>query len=139
MDPIAETIAAPKPPANDRSRPVRAAFAVIGTIALAFGLVGLVLPVLPTTPFLLLAAACYARASTRMYEWLLGQPALGSIVRRWRDTRSMAPGVKTRAILVVVVTFTASILLVEALPVRVILVITGVVVAGLLSRIPTTA
>ena len=48
-------------PAEDRSRPIRLAFAIVGTVALAIGLLGIVVPVLPTTPFLLLAAACYAR------------------------------------------------------------------------------
>lgn len=113
--------------------------AVVGTISLAIGVLGIVVPVLPTTPFLLLAAACYARASARMYGWLLGQPALGPIITRWRQTGSMAPGVKTRAIVIVVVTFTASVLLVDSLAVRAILVITGVVVTGFLTRIPTSA
>jgi hypothetical protein len=139
VEPAAESIAAPEPPTTDRSRPIRLALAAVGTISLAIGVVGIVLPVLPTTPFLLLAAACYARASTRMYRWLLGQPALGPIITRWRATGSMAPGVKSRAVLIVVVTFAASVLLVDALAIRVILVITGVIVTVFLARIPTTA
>jgi hypothetical protein len=80
------------------SRPAQVTFAVIGTISLAIGVVGIVVPVLPTTPFLLLAAACYARASTRLYGWLLGQPGLGPIIVEWRRSRSLAPGVKARAV-----------------------------------------
>ena len=122
----------------DRSRPVRLVLAVVGTVSLAIGVLGVVLPVLPTTPFLLLAAACYARASTRMYGWLLGQPALGSIIVRWRETRSMAPGVKTRAIVMVLVTFGLSIWLVDALALRLMLGAIGMTVMIFLSRIPTT-
>jgi uncharacterized membrane protein YbaN (DUF454 family) len=112
-------------------------FGIVGTIALALGLLGIVVPVLPTTPFLLLAAACYARASSRLYAWLLGQPTLGPIILRWRETGSMAPGVKTRAIIVVVATFGLSILVVDGVAARVLLGLTGVIVAVSLSRIPT--
>ncbi len=121
------------------SLPVRAVCAVVGTVALAFGLVGIVLPILPTTPFLLLAAACYARASTRLYGWLLGQPALGPIIAEWRRSRSLPPGVKGRALVVVVITFGVSILLVDQLVLRVGLAMTALVLLAFLSRIPTRA
>jgi uncharacterized membrane protein YbaN (DUF454 family) len=138
VEPVADTISAPEPPFADGSRPVRVVLAVVGTVALVLGVLGIVIPILPTTPFLLLAAACYARASTRMYGWLLGQATLGPIISRWRERRSMAPGVKRRALVLVVVTFAVSILLVDALAVRVILAVTGSIVTMFLARIPTT-
>jgi len=120
------------------SLPVRGIFAVIGTISLAFGVLGIFVPVLPTTPFVLLAAACYARASPRLYGWLLGQPALGPIVTDWRRSRSLPPGVRVRALVLVVLTFAASIVLVDELLVRAALVVTGAVLILFLARIPTS-
>jgi uncharacterized membrane protein YbaN (DUF454 family) len=139
VEPPADPTLTPDQPAAapDRSRPLRIAFAVIGTIALAIGVLGIVLPILPTTPFLLLAAACYARASTRLYGWLLGQSALGPIIARWRESGSLAPGVKVRAIVIVVVTFSVSILLVDALLVRALLLVTAAIVTVFLARLPT--
>ncbi len=112
-------------------------FAVIGTVALAIGVLGIVLPILPTTPFLLLAAACYARASTRLYGWLLGQSALGPVITRWRATGSLAPGVKARAIVIVLVTFAVSIILVDGLLVRALLVVIAAILTVFLARLPT--
>ncbi len=112
---------------------------MLGTIFLALALVGIVVPILPTTPFLLLAAACYARASTRLYAWLLGQPTLGPIIERWRRSGSMAPGIKRRALIVVIVTFAVSIALVGDLPVRAGLAAFGAVLLLFLARIPTEA
>lgn len=111
----------------------------MGTVALGLGLVGLVVPILPTTPFLLLAAACYARASERLYTWLIGQRALGPIITEWRRSRSLPPGVKTRALVVVVVTFGVSIVLVEAWPIRLVLLVTAAILLAFLARIPTRA
>ena len=124
------------PPEPAGSRLVRTAAAVIGTISLAVGVVGLVVPLLPTTPFLLLAAACYARASTRLYGWLLGQPTLGPIVTTWCRSRSLPPGVKTRAVVAVGLTFAVSIVLVDQALVRAGLAALGVIVAAVLLRIP---
>ena len=117
--------------------PLRAALVAVGSTSLALGVVGIVVPVLPTTPFLLLAAACYARASDRMYAWLIGQPSLGPIIVEWRRSRSLPPGVRTRAILVVVLSFSASIVLVDSLAVRVALAATALILIAFLSRIPT--
>ena len=115
----------------------RAVLLVVGTASLALGVIGIFLPVLPTTPFLLVTAACYARASTRLYNWLLGQRSLGPIIVEWRRSRSLPPGVKTRALVVVAITFTLSVILIDALAVRLILVATGVILAAFLYRIPT--
>lgn len=121
------------------SRPVRAILVLVGTIALGLGVVGVVVPVLPTTPFLLLAAACYARASTRLYEWLLGQPSFGPIIAEWRRSRSLPPGVKTRALVLVVLTFSISIVVVDAPLLRVILAVTGLILAVFLYRIASAS
>jgi uncharacterized membrane protein YbaN (DUF454 family) len=62
----------------------RLLWAVTGAASLLTGLVGVVVPLLPTTPFVLLAAFCFARGSERCERWLLAHPWLGPIVRDWR-------------------------------------------------------
>ena len=62
---------------------------VIGSIALALGIIGIFLPLLPTTPFLLLAAALYFRSSPRQYEWLLSQKHLGPYIRNFREHKAI--------------------------------------------------
>jgi uncharacterized protein len=121
------------------SAPKRAALIVVGSISLALGVIGIVLPVLPTTPFLLVTAACYARSSTRLYRWLLGQPSLGPIIAEWRASRSLPPGVKTRALVVVALTFAVSILLLDTILVQAALVVVGLVLALFLYRLPTSS
>lgn len=139
--------AEPAPPSNTpvgaevsakASLPVRGIFAAIGTISLAFGVIGIFVPVLPTTPFVLLAAACYARASPRLYGWLLGQPALGPIITDWRRSRSLPPGVKRRALVLVALTFAVSIAFADEPLVRAALMVSGAVLILFLSRIPTS-
>src|SRR4030042_6734093 len=69
---------------------VRAALLVLGTLFLATGTVGIFLPLLPTTPFFLLAAACYARSSKRFYHWLLYNRLFGSYIRNYRQGKGTA-------------------------------------------------
>lgn len=61
----------------------------LGAIALVAGIIGIFLPLLPTTPFVLLAAFCFTRGSPRCEAWLLGHPRLGPIVNDWRARRAM--------------------------------------------------
>jgi len=75
----------------------------LGLLFVALGGLGLVLPVMPTTPFLLLAAACFARSSPRFHDWLLNIRVFGSLIRNWQETRSIPKKTKLLAIITIVV------------------------------------
>jgi len=60
-----------------------------GTVSLTLGVIGVFLPLVPTTPFLLLAAFLYSRSSERFYRWLIGHRWLGGYICRYREGRSM--------------------------------------------------
>jgi uncharacterized membrane protein YbaN (DUF454 family) len=70
-------------------RPWRLLWLAAGFLALGLGLVGVVTPLLPTVPFVLLAAACFARGSARWEAWLLDHPRWGPMVLDWRANRSV--------------------------------------------------
>lgn len=93
---------------------VRALWATGGAVALAFGVVGVVTPLLPTVPFLLLAAFCFARSSGRLHHWLLTHPKLGQPIRDWQQSGAISLKAKWLATLSIGVTFAVSVLL--ALP-----------------------
>lgn len=75
----------------------RPLFLACGLACLALAIVGLFLPLLPTTPFLLLAAACFSRSSRRLHDWLLRQPTFGPILRDWEQHRAIRLRVKWTA------------------------------------------
>lgn len=77
---------------------------VVGFICLGLGSVGIVLPILPTTPFLLAAAACFCKSSTRMYNWLLGNKWFGEYIRNYKEGRGLAMKTKITALTVLWVT-----------------------------------
>jgi uncharacterized membrane protein YbaN (DUF454 family) len=60
-----------------------------GTLSTGLGIIGIFVPILPTTPFLLLAAACYMRSSERFYQWLIKNRIFGSYVRNYIEGRGM--------------------------------------------------
>ncbi len=70
---------------ESRHSAVRYALLTIGWLSVVLGVIGIFVPVLPTTPFLLLAAACFARSSERFYHWLVGHPKLGPWIRDYLD------------------------------------------------------
>src|SRR4030043_203638 len=68
----------------------RRLFVIAGSITLGIGVVGIIVPVLPTTPFLLLAAICYMRGSQQLYNALLCNRFIGSYVRNYLEGRGMS-------------------------------------------------
>ncbi|HET9042934.1 MAG TPA: YbaN family protein [Burkholderiales bacterium] len=120
------------------SRAVRVALVLAGTGFVGLGILGAFLPVLPTTPFMLLAAACYARASTRFYNGLLNNRAFGPTIREWRRYRSIPYRTKWTAIGLMAVTLTASIVFAVEDPwLRAALAAFGVLLAVWMARIPS--
>lgn len=72
-----------------KSRVLRSVLFACGCLSVALGVIGIFLPVLPTTPFLLLAAACFARSSKRFYLWLVQHPRLGPWIRDYLDGQGL--------------------------------------------------
>lgn len=79
-------------------RMMRYVFLVLGIGFVALGFIGAFLPVLPTTPFLILAAACFARSSPRLENWLLQHPRFGSLLRGWRERGAIPVKAKLMAL-----------------------------------------
>ena len=77
---------------------MRGLWLTAGMLFLGLGLLGVLLPVLPTTPFLLLAAACFARSSPRLHGWLLGHPLFGPPIRNWEENGAISAKAKRLAV-----------------------------------------
>ncbi len=70
----------------------------MGVIALGLGLVGIVVPLIPTTPFLLLAAACFTRSSDRLYQWLIRHRWFGSYIKNYQEHRAITRRARVMAL-----------------------------------------
>lgn len=73
------------PPVKPLKSTKRTIYFVLGWIFLTLGVIGIFLPLLPTTPFLLLTAFCFSRSSVRWHRWLLAQPHIGPLILDWEQ------------------------------------------------------
>ncbi|HMM47660.1 MAG TPA: YbaN family protein [Thiobacillaceae bacterium] len=118
--------------------PVRLLFAGLGTLFLALGAIGVFLPLLPTTPFLLLAAACFARASRRISRLLLAHPHFGPLIHEWGEHRSIPYRAKRRALALIALSFAVSIVFfVPGWPAKVIMGMGGLILMAWIAHIPS--
>jgi uncharacterized membrane protein YbaN (DUF454 family) len=110
----------------------------LGVLAMAVGLVGVVVPLLPTTPFLLLAAACFVRSSDTMYGWLTTNRLFGGFIRDYREQRGVSVRAKITALVLLwgVIGYTA-LMVVDLIWVRVLLAVIAVAVTVHLLRMKT--
>lgn len=121
-----------------RSCLLRGLLWIAGSLSLVLGLIGIVLPGLPTTPFILLAAACYARASPRLHAWLLNHRWFGTMLRDWERDRSLTRRTKTVAVLSMTLMVALSAWGFQGRPVlQAVLLAAGVIGAWVVIRIPT--
>lgn len=109
---------------------------IAGWLAFILACLGVVLPLLPTTPFLLLAAWCFARSSPRFHHWLLYRSWFGGYLRHWQQHRALPRGAKTKAIVVIVITFAASLWLVDLWWVRLLLLTILMALLIMMWRLP---
>ncbi|MCW1876071.1 DUF454 family protein [Erwinia sp. INIA-01] len=109
---------------------------ILGWLAMVLATLGAVLPLLPTTPFLLLAAWCFARSSPRFHHWLLYRSVFGRYLRHWQQHRAMPPGAKSRAIVFILLTFAFSLWMVKILWVRLMLLAILCCLLVFMARLP---
>ena len=103
---------------------MRLLLVIAGTVFLGLGIIGIFVPVLPTTPFLLLAAACYARSSQRLYGWLLNNRWFGKYISNYLQGRGIPLRIKISATCVLWLTIGVSVVFVtDLLIIRIALVI----------------
>lgn len=83
----------------------------LGLFSIGAALLGVLLPLLPTVPFLLLAAFCFARSSERLHSWILEHPRFGPIINDWNTYGAIHPSAKRFATVSIVAVFTLSLIL----------------------------
>jgi uncharacterized membrane protein YbaN (DUF454 family) len=111
---------------------------IAGTLALAIGILGIVIPILPTTPFLLLAAACYIRSSQRFHNWLLNNRLLGVYIKNYIEGKGMSRRAKVFTVTLLWITIGLSIwFAAQSVVIRIILILVAAGVTTHIIRIKT--
>lgn len=90
---------------------MRSLWLMLGGAALTLGVIGIALPLLPTVPFMLLAAFCFSKSSPRLHDWLTQHALFGPPIAAWRDSRAISTKAKCWATVSVATAFSISIVL----------------------------
>jgi uncharacterized protein len=110
---------------------------IIGVIAVFLAILGIFLPLLPTTPFLLLASACFVRGSERMHRWLRHHPLFGEYLRNFEDKRALPLRAKVVTLVLLWVSMSYSISIVKPLLLRIMLLAIAIGVTVMILRMKT--
>ena len=115
---------------------MRTTYLVIGHASMAIGFIGIFVPLLPTTPFVLLAAMCYSRGSDRFHTWIQEHPKFGPMIHSWREHRAIGLRAKITATLMVIVSIGYSVYRLDA-PWNVVALLIGAAVLTFILSRPT--
>ena len=115
----------------------KAVLVAAGSVCLALAVLGVFLPLLPTTPFLLLASACYVRSSERLHGWLLGNRVLGPYIKNFRERRGMPLRAKVTTVALLWLPLLYSVYRLELLWLEALLLLVGLTWSVLILRMKT--
>ncbi|MCW3174162.1 YbaN family protein [Shewanella subflava] len=101
----------------------RGLYLVVGLLSLLLGVIGIVVPLLPTVPFILLAAFCFARSSERLHQWLMTHPWFSEALNNWQTKRALNKTLKRRAMIMTTLSFGISISVVPLVWVKIMLLV----------------
>ncbi len=102
------------------------------------GIAGIVLPLLPTTPFILLASACFMRGSPAFHRWLHEHKTFGPLLENWHKHRAITRKVKQRGAAFIVLSFTFSIIVAPMVWVKIALLVMLIILLSWFMRLPVT-
>lgn len=119
------------------SRPMRLLFNAVGWLSVGLAILGVPLPILPTTPFLILAAACFVRSSPTAHARLVAHPRFGPLIAQWQTRRTIPAWAKRRALILIALTFGVSIAVLDSTALRLMQVVIGTSVALFVARLRT--
>ena len=125
--------------ARFKNKVIRASLLVVGCLSVVLGVIGIFLPVMPTTPFLLLAAACFMRTSPKFYNWLVGHPKLGKYLVYYLEGKGIPLKAKIYSIVLMAISMSVTTYFVPVVEVKILLPLVGVLVALYIVRQPTLA
>jgi len=134
--------------ACDKKKPrtiTKALWLTAGLICLVLGTIGMVLPILPTTPFLLASAACFCKSSPRMYNWLLNNKYFGEYIKNYKEGKGLPLKTKIYALTVLWATILISTVFLLhrllppplLLPMQIIMIAVAAAVSIHILRLPT--
>lgn len=107
-----------------------------GWLSIVLGVIGIFVPLLPTTPFILLAGGCFAKSSPRFHQWLLNHSFFGPIINNYQNKQGLPRQVKIRAIVFIWITLSISIYFVPFTWLKISIFILGLVITTILWRTP---
>lgn len=116
---------------------MRIFFLLLGHLCIALGILGIFLPLLPTTPFVIAASACYLRSSERFHRMLHESKSFGPALRDWEQSRSISARAKVIAIATIVVTMAFSVAMIPILAVQVVVITIEIIVSIFILTRPT--
>lgn len=112
-----------------RNSTIRGLFVLAGWISLGLGLIGAFLPILPTTPLVILAAYFFSKGSTRLHRWLVTRPYLGNMILEWERHRVIRMRAKIMSTVVIIPLFAYTLIYVQVHPaIKVVVVLIGAAV-----------